>query len=155
MNPHLTLPMFDYPHETGRAAIDLITQNRMSDAKDCKIILSHAGGTLPYLIDRVAGIMPYTGFTVGKSTEEIIEEAKMFYFDTALSGNKLVIEFLLGFAKKGHVLFGSDFPNAPREGIEYYTESFERSLGKEGSIEVGYENAAKLFPRLREGGAIN
>jgi predicted TIM-barrel fold metal-dependent hydrolase len=149
INAHLPQPMFDYPQETGRTAIDMILSNTMPLVKECKIILSHAGGTLPYLIDRVAGMIPYTEFTVGKSTKEIREEARMFYFDTALSGNELVLQFLMGFAKEGHVLFGSDFPNAPKEGIEYYTEGFERVLGENSRV-VGVENALKLFPRLRQ-----
>ncbi|KAN0117889.1 amidohydrolase family protein [Hyaloscypha variabilis] len=113
VNNHLPQPMFDYPHETGRTAIDMLLSDTLSLTPDCKIILSHAGGTLPYLIDRVAGMLPYTPFSVNKTTTQILEEAKRFYFDTALSSNPGVLDLLLRFAAKGHVLFGSDFPNAP------------------------------------------
>ncbi|CZR56877.1 uncharacterized protein PAC_06766 [Phialocephala subalpina] len=150
VNSHLPQPMFDYPHETGRTAIDMILSNLMPVVEDCKIILSHAGGTLPFLIDRVAGMNPYTPFNVGKSTEEIIQEAKQFYFDTALSANPLVLDFLLGFAKEGHILFGSDFPNAPREGIEYYTSNLDKHAGAEMRGRIGYDNAVELFPRLKK-----
>ncbi|KAI1329217.1 hypothetical protein F5Y16DRAFT_367043 [Xylariaceae sp. FL0255] len=34
-------PAFDWPHETGRTAIDLILNRRLQQFPDCKIILSH------------------------------------------------------------------------------------------------------------------
>lgn len=150
VNSHLPQPMFDYPHETGRTAIDMILSGTMPLVKDCKIILSHAGGTLPYLTDRVAGMNPYTPFRVGKTTSELLEEAKQFYFDTALSASPLVLDFLLKFASPGHILFGSDFPNAPRDGIEYFTQSLDNHVGPEMSQVIGHDNAMALFPRLRK-----
>ncbi len=149
VNKHLPQPMFDYPHETGRTAIDMILSNTLNSvAKDCKIILSHAGGTLPTLIYRPAGMLPYTPFSVGKSTEQIVEEASRFYFDIAISSNPLTLPALFLLAKPGHVLFGSDFPNAPSEGIKYCTRNFEDFvLSDEKRREVEYEAAEKLLSK--------
>lgn len=76
INKSMPQPMFDYPHETGRTAMDLIVNNTLRTYPGCKIILSHAGGTLPYLIHRPAALLPLPPFNIGKSTEEIIEEAR-------------------------------------------------------------------------------
>lgn len=54
VNPRMPQPMIDYPHETTRSAMDMILQGTLSKYADCKIILSHAGGALPYIISRVA-----------------------------------------------------------------------------------------------------
>jgi predicted TIM-barrel fold metal-dependent hydrolase len=150
VNSHLPQPMFDYPHETGRTAIDMILSDTMPLVTGCKIILSHAGGTLPYLINRVAGMIPHTPFSVGKTTGEILEEGRQFYYDTALSSSSNVLDLLLKFAKKDHILFGSDFPNAPRDGIGYFTENFDRHLGPDLSHTIGHDNALALFPRLKK-----
>lgn len=149
VNKHLPQPMFDYPHETGRAAMDLIIGNTIRSFPDCKIILSHAGGTLPYLIYRPAGMLPHTPMDIGKSTEEIVEEARTFYYDTAISANPLTLQLLFAFAKPGHVLFGTDFPNAPTEAIQYFTANLDR-YDAESDIrrEVESEGALKLLPRL-------
>lgn len=150
VNKALPQPMFDYPHETGRAAMDLIIGNTLRSSPRCKIILSHAGGTLPYLIYRVAGMLPHTPMTIGKTTEEILEEARGFYFDTAISSSPPTLDALFTFAKPGHVLFGTDFPNAPTEGIDYCTkqlESYEMESKQRG--EVYSEAALELFPRLK------
>lgn len=147
VNRHLPQPMFDYPHETGRTAMDLILTDTLNTvAPNCKIILSHAGGTLPYLIYRPAGMLQYTPFSVGKSTEQIVDEASRFYFDLAISSNPLTLSLLLQLARPGHVLFGSDFPNAPSEGIKYFTRNFDEfNLSPEKRHEIEFEAAEKLF----------
>ena len=119
----------------------------------CKIILSHAGGTLPYLAMRAAVMLPYIGglnggVGGGRSTEEFVEDAREFYFDLALSGSRYSLACLREFAKEGHVLFGSDYPYAPERGIEAITEELDRCMS-EGEREAWmWGNAARLFPRI-------
>ncbi|KAL1625632.1 hypothetical protein SLS56_007216 [Neofusicoccum ribis] len=124
-NPVLAQPMIDYTHETTRAAVDLIMSNTMRKHSNIKVILSHAGGTLPYLALRPAAMLPYvsgsgnsTGYETKKSEEEFMEDSKRFYFDTALSAGNLTLDILKQFAKPGHVVFGSDYPYAPTPAIQ-------------------------------------
>ncbi|KAK7056052.1 amidohydrolase 2 [Favolaschia claudopus] len=154
VSPQLPAPMLDYPHETGRSAMDLILSGRMAKTSNCKIILSHAGGTLPYLIYRAAGMIPHTPFgkDLGLSTEDIVELGKRFYFDTAISANEVTLAALFKFARPGHVLFGTDYPNAPREGIDYFTRNLDGTLermGEEIKRSVRFGAAEELFPRLK------
>lgn len=47
-NKSLPLSMMDYPHESARTAIYLNVSGRLRlHASDCRIVLSHRGGTLP------------------------------------------------------------------------------------------------------------
>lgn len=151
VNMHLPQPMMDYPHETGRTAMDLILSGTLRNhAFDCKIILSHAGGTLPWLVSRPASMLEYTPFGDGRTYQDYIDDAKLFYFDTALSGVPLMLNLLFEFAKPGHILFGSDFPNAPKEGIRMLTkmtDDYEMSEEQRKSFESAA--AYDLFPRLR------
>jgi hypothetical protein len=76
--------------------------------------------------------------------------ARKFYYDTALSSSATslgALMVLLGEEGRGHVLFGSDFPNAPAESIGYFTGMLEEG----GVVEVEglRRNAVGLFPRLR------
>ena len=146
----LAQPMFDYPHETGRAAMDMIVGDTVKDYPNCKVILSHAGGTLPYLIYRSAGMLPFTPCSIGKSTEEIVQEAQAFYFDVAISSNPVTLSALFEFARPEHILFGSDFPNAPSEAIKRFTERLEDfDMTPEVRKDVYYRGALKLIPRLK------
>ncbi|KAL1614836.1 hypothetical protein SLS56_012000 [Neofusicoccum ribis] len=103
VNPALPQPMIDYLHETTRAAVDLITSGTVRNHRNVKIILSHAGGTLPYLALRPAAMLPYVPSAAGDLsdtavTDGLIEDARSFYFDTALSASALTLDLSKGFA---------------------------------------------------------
>ncbi|KAL8747176.1 MAG: hypothetical protein Q9190_000916, partial [Brigantiaea leucoxantha] len=111
----LPQPMLDYPHETCRVAFDLVISDTVRTHPHVKIILSHAGGTMPFLAYRGADMLPTTGLCKNKSSEQIIDELRSFYFDLALGSNELQLPLMRKFAKRGHLLFGSDLPYAPEE----------------------------------------
>lgn len=144
----LPMPAFDWPHETGRTAMDMILNRRLEQFPDVKIILSHAGGTLAALVQRATMIaLPEFGDIM--SAEDIFKQAKQFYFDAALSGSQEVFPMILSFAKPGHLLFGSDFPHAPEElskGFTKFVDTFP--LEDQKNRNAYYEAALKLFLRL-------
>ncbi|KAK9773995.1 putative 6-methylsalicylic acid decarboxylase [Seiridium cardinale] len=148
-NEKIPQPAFDWPHETGRTALDMIVHRRLQQFPDVKIILSHAGGTLPALVARATLIsLPEFGGVI--SAEDIFDQAKSFYFDTALSGSKEVLPLILGFAKKGHVLFGSDYPHATAPFSKAMTTFMDNyQMDAEIRKDIYYGAAMKLFPRLQ------
>ena len=96
-------------------------------------------------------MLPVTPMSVGKSTEQLLAEASEFYYDLALSSNPATLKALYEIAKSGHVLFGTDYPNAPSQAIHDFTaflEGFEP--GPEPLSAVLTESALDLFPRLRQ-----
>lgn len=148
-NQQLPMPAFDWPHETGRTAMDMILHRRLQQFPDVKIILSHAGGTLP-LLARRATMIALPEFGSAMSAEDILGQAKRFYFDLALSGGPEVLPLILGFAEKGHVLFGSDYPHAPVPLSKGFTKFIdEYTMDEDMRKEVYYGAAEKLFPRLK------
>lgn len=88
-------------------------------------------------------MLELTPFAIGKTREEFLED------DLALSGNPITLQALLAFAEPGHVLIGTDFPNAPTPGIQYGPEEIKKFGMDEGTRkEIYYGAALKLFPRL-------
>jgi hypothetical protein len=74
VNKCLPQPMMDYPHETARTAMDLILSDMFRlHAPDCRIILSHGGGTLPMVVSRVAGLALSTPF-INKSADRSVRK---------------------------------------------------------------------------------
>ncbi|KAI0547698.1 amidohydrolase family protein [Xylaria curta] len=146
----LPMPAFDWPHETGRTAMSMILNRRLQQFPDVKIILSHGGGTLSMLIKRASMIaLPEFGSVM--SAEDVISQAKSFYFDLALSGSNEMLPLILGFAEPGHLLFGSDFPHATTRFSQAFTKFIdEYPMSDEKRKEVYNGAALKLFPRLKE-----
>src|SRR4051794_29704496 len=77
VNVLLPQPSIDYPQETSRAAVDMIITNVTQRYPNCVRILSHAGGTLPYLISRLAVTSretKYTKETWGKTYDDLMND---------------------------------------------------------------------------------
>ncbi|OKP12742.1 2-amino-3-carboxymuconate-6-semialdehyde decarboxylase [Penicillium subrubescens] len=148
VNKMLPQPFIDYPHETTRTAVDLITTDTVRKYKNCKIILSHGGGTLPSLALRPAIAMKECGLC-DMTAEHFLENARMFYYDLALTDSTFALPLLQKFASPDHILYGSDFPYAPNSAIKYFSKSLaEAEISEEEADKINSGNALKLFPRL-------
>nr|WPM83321.1 ProsB [Phaeosphaeria sp.] len=142
----LAAPIIDWTHETTRTAVHLITTNVIRDFPDCKVILSHAGGSLPYVINRAANLC--CRLRIANKTEaEFIEEARGFYVDVAFSGHEPQLRLLKEFLKPDHVLFGSDYPWEQGDIVSEQLAATDNVFGEETR-----RAALKLFPRLSQYG---
>lgn len=142
-------PVVDYPFDTTRAAVQMVQNDVLDRLTRTKIILSHAGGFLPYASHRFAELLSAL-HPQGKTVEEYIDRFKRFYFDTALSSGPAALPSLLAFARPGHVLYGSDFPYAPASVGASFTDKLDRYDGYAGGelSAINRGSAAPLFPRL-------
>lgn len=150
--PFLPQPVVDFPHETTRTASDLVLSGRKRQFPNCKIILSHGGGTLPYLAEREAALLNtmYADLLSEKSPhgDQILEDLKTFYFDLALASSSNILDSLLKWAPQENILCGTDFPYGTAE-AEYFNSTLEKYEMDEGLRKKCYrDNALRLFPRL-------
>ena len=143
----LPSPLLDFPFDTTRTALHMVANGVMSRYTRVKVILSHAGGFLPYAALRFAGAAQ---FVPGTTPEGIVADLRRFYFDTALSGTPYALPSLLAFAEPGHVLYGSDFPFAVEKwGVQFDAGLDEYPDWRPGQLSaVDRGNAEALFPRL-------
>ncbi|MGW7756509.1 amidohydrolase family protein [Streptomyces violaceusniger] len=147
--PGTPAPLADYVFDTTRTALNLVLNGVMSRYPDMRVILSHGGGFLPYAAYRFSGLTS-TVVDREREAEDILRDLKRFYFDTALSASPSALPALLTFAEPGHVLYGSDWPFAPKDTGTYYNHYLETypdyAPGQAEAIDRG--NAEALFPRL-------
>ncbi|KAI8576523.1 hypothetical protein K450DRAFT_256591 [Umbelopsis ramanniana AG] len=147
VNKFAPQPLFDFPQETTRTAADLVLSGTKAKYPNIKIILSHAGGTIPFLAPRISGIP--TGF---RTPQQLREDFRSFYFDTALSSSKGQLLALLEVADPSRIFFGSDVPYAPLEVVQYVTKQlddfFSSDENKHLAEKVNRENALALFPKF-------
>ncbi|MCA1457062.1 amidohydrolase [Bradyrhizobium sp. BRP22] len=140
----LPSPLLDFPFDTTRTALHMVANGVMSRHTQIKVILSHAGGFLPYAAYRFTGA---SQFNPGTTAESIMADMKRFYFDTALSSTPAALPSLLAFADPTHITFGSDFPFAPAR--PQFTAMFDAyPLDEKQRHAINRGNAEKLFPRL-------
>ena len=142
--------LIDFPTDTNRAVAQMHYTNRFARTPNVKYIISHAGGSTPYLAARFA-IIDDMGFIEG--AEQRGTAADMFrriYWDTALSATDPVFRLLRDVAGIEQVLFGTDFPYLRRDlavdAKRRILESSELNQSEKHAILAG--NAGRLFPRL-------
>ncbi|HEX3786658.1 MAG TPA: amidohydrolase family protein [Pseudonocardiaceae bacterium] len=147
-NRFLPTPVSEVPNETYKAAADLVTSGRKRQYPNARIILSHSGGSTPFLAARVAALSHYLGCEL--SPEEIIADFRTFYFETALSGFETNLIALENFVPAEQILFGTDFPAVPPEVAGWYTTNVDNYFAGRPELldQVMYGNARTLLPRL-------
>jgi predicted TIM-barrel fold metal-dependent hydrolase len=143
-------PIVDYPFDTTRTAVQLVLNGVVARSPRVKIILSHAGGFVPYAAHRFAELAPAVRPNVPPAPE-LIESFRSFNFDTALSSGPASLLALQNFARPGHILYGSDFPYAPASVGASFTaklDTFEFPRDVRAAINNG--SAQQIFSRFRE-----
>lgn len=134
----------DFLLDTTRAAISIAKSGCLERYPDLKIILSHAGGFVPYAAERIARVCSPDGGNEGG-----IARLRRFYYDTALSSSPYALPSLLAFADPSRITFGSDWPYANKERSTHFArmlDAFPLTDAQRRAITRG--NAQALFPRL-------
>ena len=151
--PKLILPpsLIEFTFDTTRAAASLLFSGTLERYPDIRFILSHAGGTVPYLVWRISlgDWLPRIG---EKVPQGVITYIKRLYYDTALSTSRYTLRSLQALIDISHIVFGSDYPFLPEPVVAATISDFQSYDGfteqDRGVIEWG--NALSLFPRLRQ-----
>ena len=148
--PEIPAATLDFPFDTTRAIVSLLFGGTFARCQNIRFIFSHAGGTVPFIAERIGRLGARPGFKEAVPNGVVPELARLYY-DTALSANWLAFRSLLELVTPDHVLFGSDYPFAP-EPTMVGTIKGLIELGLEPDVLQGIErdNALALFPQFGE-----
>jgi len=142
--------LVDYPADTTRAVAKLLYSNTFARTPDVKYILSHAGGTVPYLAGRF-GVIDAMDVIPGASDRSTAADTfRTLYWDTALSWGDPVLRMLRDVVGLDHVVFGSDYPYLRRDlavSCREHIATTEALTDAERAAVLG-TTAATLIPRL-------
>lgn len=136
----------DFPFDTTRTATDIVLKGVLARYQGMKVILSHGGGFLPYAAYRIAGcasVMPGA-----PSLDDYLAQLRGYYFDTALASSPVALPSLQAFADPAHILFGSDFPYAPKTLAQDFTALLDTSplLDDAALAAINRGNTTALMP---------
>ena len=118
---------------------------------DVKIILSHAGGTLPFLGQRISMIGHMPSLQCPLTSQQILNHFRSFYYDLALSSSVPQLQALLEFGDPTKIVFGSDIPYAPLPAILQFTKHLDdffinNKPDQQLYQSINRDNAKSLFP---------
>jgi predicted TIM-barrel fold metal-dependent hydrolase len=146
--PEFPPATLDFPFDTTRAIASLLYGGTLARCRNIKWIFSHAGGTVPFLAQRIARLAARPNYKA-MVPNGVIPELQRLYYDTALSANWLAFRSLFELVTPDHVLFGSDYPFAPEATLTASVEAL-RTMGLDPAVLRGIEreNALVLLPQL-------
>ncbi|MEQ1884512.1 MAG: amidohydrolase family protein [Bryobacteraceae bacterium] len=159
--PGLSDTTIEYGTDTTRAIASLLFSGTASKYPDVKFIMSHAGGTMPFLISRfIGGAAAYLQeggkLKAGAPPERArptlpkgpLYELQKFYWDTANAANPISLSALRRMLPFEQILFGADFPFADlAEDRKLLAAS--ATLSPKELEQIGYDNVIRLLPKYK------
>jgi predicted TIM-barrel fold metal-dependent hydrolase len=141
--------MIEYPFDTTRAAVNLLFSGALERFPNVRFILSHAGGTLPFLAWRLSVAPMIDKRLKQKSREEIFAGLKTFWYDNALASGAAPMGALSRIAAKERIVFGSDWPFCNDRVVAEEVADFTAPdfLDPRTVAMIARDNALKLFPQ--------
>ena len=139
--------MIEWGTDTTRTIGDIIFSGNAQKFRDIRWIFSHAGGTMPFLIERFVRQPLLDPKSKAAVPEGTLAELTRFYYDTAQTANKAAMSALTAVIPTSQIVFGTDFPY--RTGIDHVKGLRSSGVFSEAQImEIERGNALKLLPRL-------
>jgi predicted TIM-barrel fold metal-dependent hydrolase len=147
--PGVDPPAIDFSTDTTRALASLAYSGTFARCPDIKFIFSHGGGTMPMIVQRIAGAMRnFTPEQRAKILPNGLEaELKRHHYDIAsVAMNPAGMAAVFKLIPLNRLLYGSDAPFGSTTTIAGHLAKFELSAADITAIRR--ENALRLFPRF-------
>jgi len=101
----------EFATDTTRTITSLLFSGTATRCKDIKFIFSHAGGTMPFLVERLTMLPKLNAnFAQVLPSAEVVPTLRRFYYDTAQASHPGALLSLLNLVDVSQVVFGTDFP---------------------------------------------
>jgi predicted TIM-barrel fold metal-dependent hydrolase len=141
--PGISSSAIEYGTDTTRAIARMIFTGCTRRYPDMKVIWSHAGGTMPFLIERFRLL---SDRQYKKETPDGFDaEARKFYYDTAQVSNRTAMLGLKSVVPISQIVFGSDYPY--RDSAEHVAGLKNCGVYDAAELQTIDYNAARLLPR--------
>ncbi len=134
----------EFTTDTTRTITSLLFSGAAQKYTNIRFIFSHAGGTMPFLIERLT-MLPTLNAEFGKkiTPEQVLQIIRGFYYDTAQAAHPGALLSLLNLVDVSQVLFGTDFPY--RTSLDHVQGLAKYGFSKDDLGAIRYKNVQKLL----------
>lgn len=145
LTPEIPPTVVEFGTDTTRTIVDIVFSGTAARCPDLQFIFSHAGGTLPFLTERLVRAPIIDPKLAPRVPRGVLTELKRFYYDTAWAMHPMALASLTRLVDVSQILFGSDYPYRTGEDtikglIDYgFTDAELKAIGR--------DNALRLLPR--------
>jgi predicted TIM-barrel fold metal-dependent hydrolase len=143
--PEIPPSAIEYGTDTTRAIANWIFTGSARRYPDIKFIWSHAGGTMPFLIERF-DFLENTSQYKGKMARSFRDQIKDYFYDTAQASNPIPMTALKQLVPMSQIVFGTDYPF--RTMIEHVKSLAASKVFSATELrQIDAENIARVIPR--------
>jgi predicted TIM-barrel fold metal-dependent hydrolase len=145
--PNISDSEIEYGTDTTRAITQYVFGGTARRCPNVRMIFSHAGGTMPFLIERFVNLAKNPAWAA-KLPQGFLPEATKFYYDTAQTANAAAMAALLKVVPVSQIVFGSDYPF--RTAADHVNGLQECGMFTAKNLkEIGRDNAVRLLPKYK------
>jgi 6-methylsalicylate decarboxylase len=145
--PDVPASVIEFGTDTTRTITDIVFSGTAARCPDLRFIFSHAGGTLPFLTERLLKMPVLDPRLATRVPQGVMHELQRFHYDTAWAAHPMAMASLLKLVTPQQVLFGSDYPY--RTGEDHVQGLAGCGLAEADLRAIGRGNAERLMPRWR------
>lgn len=152
--PGISSAEIEYGTDTTRAIVRMVYSGAAKRFPDIRMIFSHGGGTMPYLIGRFVNRVARARGGGGQQEHDFQAEVSKFFYDTAQTFNPVPMTALKHVVPLSQILFGTDYPY--RSSIENTHGLVEGNAFDAKELEaVKSRNAFALLPQIQNLGKVH
>jgi predicted TIM-barrel fold metal-dependent hydrolase len=137
----------EYPHDTTRAVLSLLFAGAFTKYRDVRFILSHGGGTVPYLAGRIVQMTSQQKDLPKLAPSGVEFELKRLFYEIAANANGPSMAALMELVPLEQILFGTDYPFVQTEATSDGMKKIRLNPAQVRAI--ARDNAGKLLPRWK------
>jgi predicted TIM-barrel fold metal-dependent hydrolase len=144
--PDVPAPIIEYGTDTTRTIASLVFSGSAARFPDIRFIFSHAGGTMPFLAERLTRLPDGNKALESRVPQGALPALQRFHYDVAQSTHPAPLAALLKVIPVSQVLFGTDFPF--RTSIDHVHGLAAYGFSATDLRAIERDNALKLLPTL-------
>ena len=144
--------LIEFVFDTTRAVTHLALSGTLERCPDLRLIIPHAGGTIPFLVDRISLLA--ARFVPGAQTRApagVETYLRRLFYELAISTTPHAVASVLQLADPQRLLYGSDWPALDEADVHHLIQVLDSNplLQPADRARIERQNALELFPRLK------
>jgi len=147
LQPDVPPTVIEFGTDTSRAITQIVFSGTAARCPDLQFVFSHAGGTLPFLTERLQKMSVLDPSLAPRVPRGVMYELQRFHYDTAWTANPMALASLTRLVKPSQIVFGSDYPY--RTGLDNVTGLADYGFSSAELRAIERDNALRLLPRWR------
>jgi 6-methylsalicylate decarboxylase len=147
LQPDVPPTVIEFGTDTTRTITDIVFSGTAARCPEVRFIFSHAGGTLPFLTERLLKMPVLDPKLAARVPRGVLFELQRFHYDTAWAAHPMAMASLLKLVNVSQVLFGSDYPY--RTGEDNVKGLLDQGFTTADLRAIGRDNAVRLMPRWK------